>query len=602
MSPKETAAVLDVLLTKRGIVTVEEREDFLNPNYDNGLHDPFLLPDMEKAVERVLAAIQNNERIILYTDYDTDGTPAGVILRDFFKKIGYANFQNYIPHRYYEGYGLNSDAIKKFKEEGATLLITADCGISDIAEVRYAEEEGINVILTDHHLPPQCLEVQPPNIDNLPPAYAVINPKRNDNTYPFDGLCGAGVAFKLVCALIARGKEKKIFEIQDGWEKWLLDMVGIATVCDRVPLTGENRVLARFGLTVLQKSRRAGIREFCRAKKIAQRFLNEDDIGFSIGPYINAASRMDAPIKAFNFLTAETDEEARTVVEELGYLNDQRKGFVAAIIKEVKHRFPPVPNGYVRAGAAREMPRVLVAGNPAWHPGLLGLAANTLTEQYARPVFLWGGGEAAILKGSCRSDGSVHIVELMRRASASDGFGGAKHAGGIFADFGGHEFSGGFSVTREEVHKLSPALEAAYGAIEKKTPHVARVADTVISLDMVDEGFYRELSRLAPFGEGNPKPLFLFENVLVAEKALFGKTQNHLKLMLRGAGGKRIPAIQFFADKNEKAKNVAAGQTISLTAHVERNVFGNKTEVRLRIVEIQDTNIRIGTNDTNGYE
>ncbi|MBI3019711.1 MAG: DHH family phosphoesterase, partial [Parcubacteria group bacterium] len=370
MSPKETAAVLDVLLTKRGIVTVEEREDFLNPNYDNGLHDPFLLPDMEKAVERVLAAIQNNERIILYTDYDTDGTPAGVILRDFFKKIGYANFQNYIPHRYYEGYGLNSDAIKKFKEEGATLLITADCGISDIAEVRYAEEEGINVILTDHHLPPQCLEVQPPNIDNLPPAYAVINPKRNDNTYPFDGLCGAGVAFKLVCALIARGKEKKIFEIQDGWEKWLLDMVGIATICDRVPLTGENRVLARFGLTVLQKSPRAGIREFCRAKKIDQRFLNEDDVGFSIGPYINAASRMDAPIKAFHFLTAETDEEARAVVEELGHLNDQRKGLVAAIIKEVKHRFPPVPNGYVRAGAEREMPCVLVAGNPAWHPGL----------------------------------------------------------------------------------------------------------------------------------------------------------------------------------------------------------------------------------------
>ncbi len=567
MSPKETNALLLTLLAKRGIVTEKEREDFLNPNYYTGLHDPFLLPDMEKAVGRVLSAIQNGERVVLYTDYDTDGTPAGVILRDFFKKIGYTNFQNYIPHRYYEGYGLNSDAIKKFKEDGATLLITADCGISDIAEVRYAEEEGINVILTDHHLPPQCLEVEPLNIDNLPPAYAVINPKRADNKYPFDGLCGAGVAFKLVRALIARGKEKEIFNMPPGWEKWLLDMVGIATVCDRVPLTGENRVLARFGLTVLQKSPRAGIREFCRAKRISQRFLTEDDIGFSIGPYINAASRMDAPIKAFNFLTAETDEEAREVVAELGHLNDQRKGLVASIIKEVKHRF-----------AEREMSSVLVAGNPAWHPGLLGLAANTLTEQYARPVFLWGGGEAAVLKGSCRSDGTVHIVDLMRRVD------------GVFADFGGHEFSGGFSVTREEVHKLSSALEAAYGAIEKKTPPTARVPDAAISLDMVDEGFYREISRLAPFGEGNPKPLFLFENVEVAEKTFFGKTKNHLKIVLRDARGRRISAIQFFADKGDAAEKAAVGATIALTAHLERNMFGNKAELRLRIIEIYDTN------------
>ncbi|MBI2048368.1 MAG: single-stranded-DNA-specific exonuclease RecJ [Parcubacteria group bacterium] len=587
MSPKETAAVLLVLLAKRGIVTEKERADFLNPSYDtpphlsghcsekngtreaqcpercggNHLHDPFLLPDMEKAVERILLAIQNNERVVLYTDYDTDGTPAGVILRDFFKKIGYTNFQNYIPHRYYEGYGLNIDALKKFKEEGATLLITADCGISDSAEVRYAEEEGINVILTDHHLPPQCLEVEPLNIDNLPPAYAVINPKRSDNSYPFDALCGAGVAFKLVCALIARGKEKGVFNVPSGWEKWLLDMVGIATVCDRVPLTGENRVLARFGLTVLQKSPRAGIREFCRAKKIAQRFLNEDDIGFSIGPYINAASRMDAPIKAFNFLTAETDEEARAVVEELGHLNDQRKGLVASIIKEVKHRMD-----------GREMPQVLVAGNPAWHPGLLGLAANTLTEQYARPVFLWGGGEASVLKGSCRSDGTVHIVDLMRKVAP------------LFADFGGHEFSGGFSVTREEVHKLLPALLAAYEAIEKKTPPVARVPDAAISLDAVDDGLYRELSRLAPFGEGNSKPLFLIENAEVVEKIFFGKTKNHLKLILRGAEGRRVSAIQFFAASNRAG--IVPGQMISLTAHVERNIFGNKTEIRLRIVEV----------------
>ena len=580
MSPKETDVLLGVLLANRGIVTEKEREEFLHPQYATGIHDPFLLPDMEKAVVRILSAIKSNEHIVLFTDYDTDGTPAGVILRDFLKQIGYTNFQNYIPHRYYEGYGLNIEAIKKFKEDGARLMITADCGISNISEVRFAEEEGINVILTDHHLPPvQCLQVQPHNIKNegecemLPPAYAVINPKRSDNKYPFDGLCGAGVAFKLVTALLTRGNETGVFAIKDGWEKWLLDMASIATVCDRVPLRGENRVLVRFGLTVLQKSPRAGIREFCRAKKITQKFLNEDDIGFSIGPYINAASRMDAPIKAFNFLTAETDEDARGIVAELGHLNDQRKGLVASIIKEVKHRVAP-----------EDMKAVLVAGNPAWHPGLLGLAANTLTEQFRRPVFLWGGGEAPVLKGSCRSDGSVHIVELMRRA------------GDVFADFGGHEFSGGFSVTREKVHTLRDALALAHAGIEKKAPKKPYTIDCELPLEKVDWDTYQTIGALAPFGEGNPKPVFLIPVAEVLQKILFGKEKNHVKLILRDARGRRISAIQFFAGKSEVVAGVRAGQTISLIANLERNIFGNKGELRLRIVDIKDTNIRMDTN------
>ena len=565
MQKTEHDALLDTLLKNRGIITADERERFLNPDYERDTHDPFLLPDMAKAVERILAGVAAGERIVLYTDYDTDGTPAGVIMRDFFKKIGYTNFINYIPHRYYEGYGLNTEAIQKFKEDGASLIITADCGISDIAEVRAAEEAGIQVIVTDHHLPHA----------ELPPAYAVINPKRADNKYPFDGLCGAGVAFKLVQALLTRGREKGVFQVPVGWEKWLLDMAVIATVCDRVPLRGENRVIARFGLMVLRKSPRAGIREFCRVKRIPQRFFTEDDIGFSLGPYINAASRMDAPIKAFHFLGTNNDEEARAVVAELGHLNDQRKGFVAAIIKEIKHRFTP-----------EEAPAVLVAGNPAWHPGLLGLAANTLVEQFARPVFLWGCGEAALLKGSCRSDGTVHIVELMRRASAADGFGGAKHAGNIFADFGGHEFSGGFSITRGEVHKLPAALAAAYIAIEKKEAAAAPAHDAVLALDAVNADLYRALARLAPHGEGNPKPLFLIQDAEVMEKILFGKTKNHLRLTLRGAGGTRVSAIQFFADRNPAAEKVMPGQTISLLAHLEQSFFGNKAELRLRIVEI----------------
>ncbi len=297
---------------------------------------------------------------------------------------------------------------------------------------------------------------------------------------------------------------------------------------------------------------------------------------------------MSAPIKAFEFLSAEDEGEAERLVRELGRLNDQRKGFVASIIKEIKHRF-----------AREEMRAVLVAGNPAWHPGLLGLAANTLMEEFARPVFLWGGGEVAVLKGSCRSDGSVSIVELMRRASAPGGFSrtppkplaterGAKKAEVLLADFGGHEFSGGFSVSREEVHKLPEALARAYMGMERKTPSAVASYDEMLSLDEVNGDLYRMLEMLAPYGEGNPKPLFLFEKAEVIEKTFFGKTKNHAKLLVRGEKGTRVPAIKFFADRDEKILAANVGETISFLGHVERNIFGNKAELRVRIVEIKN--------------
>jgi len=245
----EYPPLMQELLYFRGIGTAEEAFHFLKPDYEEHLHDPFLLPDMEKAVVRILRAIENNEKVVIYSDYDMDGGPGGVILHDFFKKIGYEHFQNYIPHRHEEGYGLNVPAIEQFAKDGATLLITVDCGITDAEQVHVANELGIDVIITDHHLPAK----------QLPEAHAIINPKRKDSTYPFDGLCGAGVAFKVVQALIQKGN----FELKEGWEKWLLDMAGLATIADMVPLRGENRALAHFGLAVLRKSPRPGGRARC---------------------------------------------------------------------------------------------------------------------------------------------------------------------------------------------------------------------------------------------------------------------------------------------------------------------------------------------------
>src|SRR3989338_1393322 len=372
---------LQTLLFNRGITTKAEAETFLSPSYETQLHDPFLLHDMDKAVERVLLAIKANQKTIIYSDYDCDGIPGAVVLHDFFTAAGYTNFFVHIPHRHYDGFGLSVKAVETLKaEQSPDLIITIDCGTTDIEAVAKARELGVDVIITDHHEPK----------DTLPEAVAVVNPKVG-TTYPFDGLCGAAVIFKLVQALIARGD----FAITTGQEKWWLDLVGIATIADMVPLRDENRVLAHYGLTVLRKSRRPGLQQLLRKQKASQQHLTEDDIGFTIGPRINAASRMDTPEDAFFLL----------VTKEL----------------------------HVRMKTIEELPDVLVMGNPDWRPSLAGLAANKLAEEYNRPAFLWGRDGNGVFKGSCRSGGGVSVVKLMNAVPE------------LFHEFGGHHMSGGFS-------------------------------------------------------------------------------------------------------------------------------------------------------------
>jgi len=560
--------LLNKLLTNRGITAPDVIEKFLNPNYDTDLHDPFLLPDMEKAVLRVLKAIEDNERIICYTDYDTDGTPAGVILHDFFKKIGYSNFSNYIPHRHREGYGLNIGAIEKFSSEGAKLIITADCGITDVREVERANELGIDCIITDHHLP-HLPDGKAGKI--LPPAYAVINPKRQDSTYPFDMLCGSAVAFKLVQALLARGKELGLFDIPDGWEKWLLDMVGIATISDMVPLIGENRVLAYYGLRVLRKSPRPGLQKLFRTMRIDQRHITEMDIGFTLGPRINAASRMDDPIHGFNFLSTRDVLEAGQILSHLNKLNDRRKGLVALVVKEARKRVE-----------GTQMREIIVMGNPLWQPGILGLAANTLMRECGKPVFLWGRGEGAeTIKGSCRSDGSINVVEFM--GTVAD----------IFIDFGGHESAGGFSVDHDKIHTFEDKLNEAYDLVPKKEVNKEEfVIDGALSLDDVNWETYRVIEQLAPFGVGNPQPIFLFKNVEIIMAERFGKDKAHLKLSFANSRGAKINAVSFFASRaclparQEKFEKCEQGERINLIASLEKNIFRNAMELRLRIVDV----------------
>ena len=545
------------LLERRGITDSEQIDRFIHPNYKRDLYDPFLILNMERAVLRILQAFREGEYIVIYGDYDCDGIPGSVVLHDLFARIGVENFSNYIPHRHHEGYGLNKDAIAKFAKDGVGLIITVDCGITDVEEVHMAESLGMNVIVTDHHLPQA----------KLPPAYAIINSKQEADTYPDDMLCGAGVAFKLAQAILMRGRENgSITDVPEGWEKWLLDMAGLSTIADMVPLQNENRVLAYYGLKVLRKSPRPGLHALLREAKVDQRYLTEEDVGFTIGPRINAASRMDIPFRAFELLSTTDVAVANERARLLASLNTERKSEVARMVKDAK-----------RLLEKRELSSVIVIGNPGWRVGVAGIVANQLAETYDRPAFVWGKEGSSVIKGSCRSDGRVNIVELMIATRE-----------GVFIDKGGHEFSGGFSIDSDAIHFLESALVEAHLTISKKEkingiPEV----DATLSLAEVNEETFQAIDLLAPFGVGNPKPVFRFAGVAVDKVEQFGKGREHLKLILRDAGGKRVNALGFFMSASSFPNvDIANGARINLTASFEKSYFRGYPELRLRIVGV----------------
>lgn len=548
--------LLDHLLYYRGIIDPADRDQFLNPSYDLGLNDPFLLSDMEKAVERIHKAVDNNEKIIIFSDYDADGIPGAVVLSDYFKMIDYKNVGVYIPHRHDEGFGLNLEAIESISRDGAHLLITIDCGITDVEEVAKANELGMDVIITDHHLPGP----------ELPAAFAIVNPKTSPE-YPDQMMCGSGTIFKVVQGLLKKNRRG----VPEGKEKWLLDMVGIATLSDMVPLKGENRVFASYGLKVLRKSPRVGLRSLLSSLKISQKDLVEDDVGFMITPRINVASRMGNPIDAFRLLSTTDEQEAADLVEKLNDLNSERKGAVGAISKEIQHKI---------ASRGLEDKKVIVLGNPSWRPAVLGLVANSLMKQYKKPVFLWGRGDSAtdVLKGSCRSEGSADVVALMHGVED-----------GIFIDRGGHKMSGGFSLATEHAHLLDDALNAAFEKTSNGDHGGSEelFADHTLSLDDIDFRLWDVVDKLAPFGMDNPKPIFLFKGVVPADVKRFGKLKEHVDLVFVRNNGKKVSAIAFFAEEGGRLAAVEAGRSIDLVATLERSTFRGFAELRLRIVDVQ---------------
>ncbi len=565
------------LLFHRGFKDTAGADIFMSPDYDRDINDPFLLKDAEKSAERIIKAIKSNthgeqgekaEKIAIYADYDADGIPGAAMFHDFFHRIGFKNFKIYIPHRHNEGFGINTEAVEQLASEGVKLIVSLDCGISDFVPVARANELGMEVIITDHHEAPE----------KMPVAFAIIDHKQEGCEYPDKNICGTGVAYKLIQAILKKDR----LGLPEGHEKWLLDLVGIATLSDMVPLVGENRVFAKYGMSVLRKSQRKGLKQLLGHLRISQPDLTEDDVAFMITPRINAASRMGVPMDAFDLLAAENDADALKATLHLDHINNERKGIVASLVKEIKK----ILNERHNADPAGK-PYAIVLGNPDWKPSLLGLAANSCAEEFDRPVFLWGRDGDNIIKGSCRSEGKSNVVEIMRAARE-----------GTFTQFGGHKYSGGFAVSDENIHFLEMRINEAAKTIATDNAVIAQdednFVDAEISIDEVSWDIYNDIAKLAPFGVGNRKPLFILKNVTPSNIRIFGKGNEHIELGLMKKNGSRIPAISFFGATTEWAKKLlsdndnatAVKRKCHIVASLERSTFRGRPELRLRIEDV----------------
>ncbi|MFW0870837.1 MAG: single-stranded-DNA-specific exonuclease RecJ [Patescibacteria group bacterium] len=549
--------LLTLLLANRGI-SESDRDAFCSPKWNIHGHDPFLMHNMREIVKRVWQAIRENESVIIYSDYDADGVPGAVVLSDFFNKIGFDNYKVHIPNRNSEGFGLNHQAVEQCIKDEVNLLITIDCGMADLDEIKALQEAGIEVIITDHHLPtakgePDCL---------------ILNPKQTKCQYPFSDLCGSGVIFKLIQAMLACNKKNGWSDspIIDGWEKWLLDMVGIATICDMVPLVDENRLFAYYGLKVLHKSQRPGLHKMLELARVNQASLSAQDVAFTLGPRINAASRLGEPMVAFDALRATNGDimletRALAAAEELERVNRQRKTRVATACRAA----------YAKLDQQESDRQVLVVGDTNWPLGIVGLIAGSLANHYAKPAFVWTRVDD-MYRGSVRAGNGESIHDLMSGCKDS------------FTSFGGHTGAGGFVCSQDQIHLLPDSLERAFKELPTQAPKREEI-DTILSIDEITYDTFRTIQSLEPHGFGNPAPQFLLENIRIEAIKSFGKDNAHLSLSFLNSSGRIINAIQFNSP-HLGAGLPSEGDRINLVATLELNTYRGNSELRLRIIDI----------------
>jgi len=533
------------LLVNRGITDLRQAASFINPSLE-GLHDPFLLPDMGKAVDRIREAIDRGERIAIYGDYDVDGITAASILYLFLRYKG-ADVEVYIPHRYLEGYGMNCQAVEQLHARGTRLIITVDCGITAFDEVELAAQLGMDVIVTDHH---HCL-------NDLPRARAVINPSRCGHSYPFCSLAGVGVAAKLIQAM----------DGADALEEYL-DLIALGTVADVVPLLGENRIMVAKGIERINTAPRLGVGALIRAAGLAQGSIDAYRIAFALAPRLNAAGRMSTAYLGFSLLTTRDESEAIRIAQQLNEENGRRQQIENALLEECVDRL-------IKDGDLSDEWIIVLEGEEekGWHPGVIGIAASKICEKFYRPCILISlQGDKGV--GSARSIEGFNIYEAL------------KGVDDLFIRFGGHEMAAGFSIPREAIPELKRRLLSyAHHSMDQsllipRSYHDGPLMPQDITLSLV-----QEIKKLEPFGMGNPSPRFLFCNAEVENCWAVGNDGRHLKMSI--STGQRLWDAIGFGLGEKKDYLLGGGRKVDIIAAVEENEWGGVKKIQFNVKSFQ---------------
>lgn len=517
--------LFEQILTARGLTTRAARQAFLQPDYMAVKHDPFLLPDMKKAVARLKQAREQGEKIVIYGDYDIDGLSATALLLDAFGKFGFEDVDAFIPNRFVEGYGMTMGAVDKVRDMGADLIVTVDTGSLCHAEIAYAASLGIDTVVTDHH-----------NVaETPPPSVAAVNPKFPGHTYPFRDLCGAGVAFKLVQAL-----QTELDGLPEGYEKWLLDLVALGTVCDIVTLADENRANVYWGLEVLKKQQRPGLKALMAVAGIEPEQVNARHLGFGLGPRMNAAGRLETAQHALDMLVARDGLAALEASEKLEELNVKRRIIQDAIFEEACVQAEQLADD-----------RVLVVSSDGWNHGVIGIVASKLVEKYKKPVFIIGErGEEAT--GSARSFGDFSAADAVRAADD------------IIIKGGGHGAAAGVTLATEKIGDFRRRVNEFYDSLQltNQERYLLPRADVEIDdFSEITEELIENLAKMEPFGNSNPEPVLKITRASVLSMRRMGADGQHVKLALRDKNGKVLQMLAFNAPEEffrEPGDEVAA--------------------------------------------
>ncbi len=559
---------LATLLVQRGITTFDEAKTFFRPELSQ-LHDPFLMKDMDKAVERVLQAINNGEKLLVYGDYDVDGTTAVAVvytyLKPFFKK---KKIEFYIPDRYEEGYGISRKGVDYAADNGFKLVIALDCGIKAVERIDYANSRGVDFIICDHHRAG----------DVLPNAVAVLDAKRPDCNYPYDELSGCGVGFKLITALSMRGlgSMDKVYE--------LLDLLAVSIAADIVPITGENRVLTYYGLKQLNKKPRPGIEAILQHANIRRREddeLQEDenvltreltvsDLVFLIGPRINAAGRIDKAADSVRLLIAEKPDHAAKLAASINDLNDMRREFDNRITEEAL--------GMIAADPELQDAKSTVVFNERWHRGVIGIVASRLTDYYYRPTIVLTRANG-LVTGSARSIKSFDIYDAIDTCSD------------LLEHFGGHKYAAGLSMREENLPEFRRRFEAYVAEHLVEEDFVPELeVDMKINFRDITPKFMRILNQFAPFGPGNMAPIFWTDQVIDAGGSRPVGGHKHLKLTVSQVGDKELGVAPFSGiafQKGDYFDRIHNGEPFSICYHLEYNTWQGKTTLQLNVKDIK---------------